>query len=89
MNTGQIIKSKTTLVPNKIFQLGLSLESIGLLLLILFDGGIVSKSDLKNKSGLNTFKFNNLFRELQSSGVIKTTKTNTTGKFNYTHEINL
>ncbi len=81
------MKNEPLMIPTKIFHSGLSLSAIGLYIFILEQKCNIVKSEIKEKAGLNTFKFNKIFKELQEKGFIKTTRIKEKGRFNYIHEI--
>jgi predicted transcriptional regulator len=81
------MKKEPFMIPRRVFHSGLSLSAIGLYIFILDEKCKIVKSEMKEKTGLNTFKFNKTFKELQEKGFIKTTRIKESGRFDYIHEI--
>jgi len=83
-----MMESKKIAIPDSVFTSGLSLGAIGLLTMAILNEGF-KKEELREKSCIGSYKFNKLFKELQDKGFIKTTRSNDSGRYSYTHKINL
>jgi len=87
-----IIKSKQasdyTVIPNKVFKSGLSIEAIGLLsyFLSLPHDWVIYKTKLHEQLNIGREKLDRMFKELQDSGyVLSVKRQQESGQFEYEH----
>lgn len=79
--------SNYTVIPNEIFNSGLSIEAIGLLtyFLSLPHDWVIYKTTLHNSLNIGRDKLDKIFKELTDNKYIKSTKSNNNGKITYEH----
>lgn len=79
--------SNYTVIPNKIFNSGLSIEAIGLLsyFLSLPHDWVIYKTTLHASLNVGRDKLDKIFKELTYNKYIKSTKSNNNGKITYEH----
>lgn len=79
--------SNYTVIPNEIFNSGLSIEAIGLLsyFLSLPHDWVIYKTTLHTSLNIGRDKLDKIFKELTDNKYIKSTKSNNNGKITYEH----